>query len=73
MIPWRSLVFLADIIRGEMKPLDTFEIFDVKIMRKEELLGDVDRLMRDSGWGGFAYRSYLTREFFKALDESIPK
>jgi 8-oxo-dGTP pyrophosphatase MutT (NUDIX family) len=73
LIPWRSLVFLADIIRGEMKPLDTFEIFDVKIMRKEELLGDVDRLMRDSGWGGFAYRSYLTREFFKALDESIPK
>lgn len=68
-IPWRSFVFLADIIRGEMKPLDTFEIFDVKVLTREQLLGDVDRLMKESGWGGFNYRSFLTREFFKALDE----
>lgn len=68
-IPWRSLIFLAEIIGGEMKPIDTFEIFDVKIMTRDELLGGVDRLMQESGWGGFAYRSFLTREFFKALDE----
>ena len=68
-IPWRSLVFLAEPIGGTMKPIDTYEIFDVKVMRREELLGDVDKLMVESGWGGFSYRSFLTREFFKRLDE----
>ena len=68
-IPWRSFVFLASILGGEMKPIDTFEIFDVKILSREELLGPIDKLMVASGWGGFAYRSFLTRQFFKALDE----
>ncbi|TFH09950.1 MAG: NUDIX hydrolase [Candidatus Thorarchaeota archaeon] len=68
-IPWRSLVFLAESIGGVMKPIDTYEIFDVTVMSREDLLGDVDKLMIESGWGGFAYRSFLTREFFKRLDE----
>ena len=68
-IPWRSLVFLAKPVGGTMKPIDTYEIFDVKILKREELLGNIDKLMTESGWGGFAYRSFLTREFFKALDE----
>ena len=68
-IPWRSLVFLAEPIGGTMKPIDTHEIFDAKVMSRGNLLGDVDRLMIESGWGGFAYRSFLTREFFKRIDE----
>lgn len=68
-IPWRSLVFLAELIGGTMNPIDTREIFDVKVMTRQELLGDVDKLMIESGWGGFAYRSFLTREFFKRLGE----
>ncbi|TFG28111.1 NUDIX hydrolase [Candidatus Thorarchaeota archaeon] len=68
-IPWRSLVFLAEPIGGTMKPIDTYEIFDVKVMSREDLLGDIDSLMIESGWGGFAYRSFLTREFFKRIDE----
>ena len=68
-IPWRSLVFLAEPTGGEMKPIDTYEIFDVKIKKRQELLGDIDKLMLESGWGGFAYRSFLTREFFKRIDE----
>ena len=67
-IPWRSLVFLAEPLGGEMRPIDTHEIFDVKILTREELLGNVDKLMNESGWGGFAYRSFLTREFFKTID-----
>jgi 8-oxo-dGTP pyrophosphatase MutT (NUDIX family) len=69
IIPWRSLVFLAEPIRGIMKPIDTYEIFDVAVMGREELLGEVDKLMLESGWGGFAYRSFLTHKFFKYFDE----
>lgn len=69
VIPWRSLVFLAEPVGGEMKQIDTYEIFDVKSLTKDELLGDIDVLMRESGWGGFSYRSFLTREFFRTLDE----
>ncbi|MFW9786534.1 MAG: NUDIX hydrolase [Candidatus Thorarchaeota archaeon] len=68
-IPWRSLVFLAKPIDGEMKPIDTREIFDVTVMPREQLTGEVATLMEDSGWGGFKYRAFLTREFFKRLDE----
>ncbi|MGY5872277.1 MAG: NUDIX hydrolase [Candidatus Thorarchaeota archaeon] len=68
-IPWRSLVFLAEPVGGTMKPVDTYEIFDVAIMTRQELLGPVDKLMIESGWGGFSYRSFLTHKFFKRLDE----
>jgi 8-oxo-dGTP pyrophosphatase MutT (NUDIX family) len=68
-IPWRSLVFLAEPLDGEMKPVDTTEIFDVTVMPREQLLGEVATLMEDSGWGGFKYRAFLTREFFKRVDE----
>ncbi len=69
MIPWRSLVFLADKIGGEMKPIDTYEIYDVKRMSRDELLGDVQMRMRNSGWGGLEYRAFLTESFFTQLDE----
>jgi len=68
-IPWRSLVFLAEPVDGEMKQIDTREIFDVTVMSREQLVGKVSQLMEDSGWGGFKYRAFLTREFFRRLDE----
>jgi 8-oxo-dGTP pyrophosphatase MutT (NUDIX family) len=68
-IPWRSLVFLAEPVDGEMKQIDTREIFDVTVMSREQLVGKVSQLMEDSGWGGFKYRAFLTREFFQRLDE----
>ncbi|MFW9767378.1 MAG: NUDIX hydrolase [Candidatus Thorarchaeota archaeon] len=68
-IPWRSFVFLASPVNGEMNPIDTHEIFDVKLMSRDDLLGPVDRLMEESGWGGFRYRAFLTRKFFERLDE----
>jgi 8-oxo-dGTP pyrophosphatase MutT (NUDIX family) len=68
-IPWRSLVFLAKPVDGEMKPVDTREIFDVTVMPREHLIGKVAQLMEDSGWGGFKYRAFLTRQFFDRIDE----
>ncbi len=68
-IHWRSLVFLATPIGGEIKPIDTREIFDAKVMTRDHLLGPVNQLMEESGWGGFKYRAFLTREFFKRLDD----
>ncbi len=68
-IQWRSLVFLADKIGGEMDPLDTYEIYDVKQMSRSEIMGDVQKLMMNSGWGGFEYRAFLTEAFFTRLDE----
>jgi len=68
IIPWRSLVFLAEIEDGEMNAIDTFEIYDVKTISREEMLGPICKLMEDSGWGGFRYRAHLTKSFFNELD-----
>ena len=68
-IPWRSLVFLAKPVGGEINPVDTREIFDATVMSREQLVGEVAQLMEDSGWGGFKYRAFLNREFFKRFDE----
>lgn len=69
VIPWRSLVFLAKDVGGEMIPSDTFEIYDVKVSSREEMLGSINELMKHSGWGGFEYRAFLTTKFFEVLDE----
>jgi ADP-ribose pyrophosphatase len=68
VIPWRSLVFLAESVGGTIQAVDTFEIFDVKLITKEEILSTVYQLMIDSGWGGFRYRAFLTKSFFEQLD-----
>lgn len=68
VIPWRSLVFLAEPVSGVMAAIDTIEIQEVKLMAREEMLGDVQRLMEESGWGGFKYRAFLTRSFFQYAD-----
>ncbi len=68
-IPWRSLVFLADAIGGALEIIDDFEIYAVKVMSRDEILGRVQDRMKDTGWGGFAYRAFLTQNFFQTLDE----
>lgn len=68
-IPWRSLVFLAEAVDGDLHIIDDYEIYNVRLMSREEMLGSVDALMVESGWGGFEYRSFLTRSFFETLDE----
>ncbi|MHA1927441.1 MAG: NUDIX hydrolase [Candidatus Thorarchaeota archaeon] len=67
-IPWRSLVFLAKDIGGEMVPIDTREIYDVKISTKNEMIGEIATMMKNSGWGGFEYRAFLTTKFFEEID-----
>lgn len=67
-IPWRSLVFLAKVVCGEMVPIDTREIYAAQITTREKMIGEIADLMRNSGWGGFAYRAFLTEQFFKELD-----
>ncbi|NWF95888.1 MAG: NUDIX hydrolase [Candidatus Thorarchaeota archaeon] len=67
-IHWRSLVFLARKVSGEMTPLDTHEVYDIAVMTHDQLLNEVNPLMEATGWGGFRYRAFLTREFFKSLD-----
>ncbi len=69
VIPWRSLVFLVEATGGEMKPIDTHEIFDIRVVTREEMLGEITRLMEESGWGGFKYRAFLTKAFFERIDE----
>lgn len=68
-ILWRSLVFLSETTGGEIGAVDTYEIYDVRTMSREEMLGEPLRLMDASGWGGFKYRAFLTRSFFEHLDE----
>jgi 8-oxo-dGTP pyrophosphatase MutT (NUDIX family) len=68
-IPWRSLVFLAEPLNGVMRQIDTREIYDVTVMTREQLVGEVAHLMENSGWGGFKYRAFLTRTFFNRIDE----
>ncbi|MFW9800778.1 MAG: NUDIX hydrolase [Candidatus Thorarchaeota archaeon] len=67
-IPWRSLVFLSGAVGGEMGAVDTHEIYEVRTMSREDILGEPLRLMEESGWGGFKYRAFLTRAFFEQLD-----
>jgi 8-oxo-dGTP pyrophosphatase MutT (NUDIX family) len=72
VIPWRSLVFLVKATGGEMKPIDTHEIFDIRVVSREEMLGEITRFMEESGWGGFKYRAFLTKLFFESMDELGP-
>ncbi|MBD3404732.1 MAG: NUDIX domain-containing protein [Candidatus Lokiarchaeota archaeon] len=71
LIPWRSLVFLADYVAGELNPIDTYEIAEVTTMTRKQLLEEVNELMKQSGWGGFAYRAFLTKSFFERYDGSF--
>ncbi len=59
-VPWVSHVFTARYLSGELQPIDTREIAEVRQVLLEELLGDIRTKMLSSGSGGLAYRAALT-------------
>lgn len=65
-IDWTSHIFLADYIGGEIRPRDTVEIKEARLIYPEQIPGIID-LMTRSGWGGMLYRAYLTRECYKRM------
>lgn len=56
---WESHVFWAQAVGGELRPRDTTEIKEVRLLTAEELEGAVHARMRASGIGGFTYRVAL--------------
>ncbi|MBI5119276.1 NUDIX hydrolase [Candidatus Poribacteria bacterium] len=66
-IQWTSHVFTAKYLSGEMMPIDTKEIAEVRQVSIEELqTGIRDRLLA-SGSGGLAYRVALTDKVVELL------
>ena len=68
---WTSYVFSGPATGGALKPTDLKEISGIRLVTREEMLGPIADEMEKTGMGGFVYRSKLTRETFRALDERI--
>ena len=66
-VPWTSHVFTARYLSGELRPIDTQEIAEVKQISLEELQGEVRAKMLASGSGGLAYRAALTDKIVELL------
>jgi ADP-ribose pyrophosphatase YjhB (NUDIX family) len=67
-VPWTSHVFTADYVSGELKPIDTREIAEVKLVSLEELQGGIRENLLATGSGGLAYRVDLTDKVMELLD-----
>ncbi len=63
---WESHVFWAEPIGGDLAPLDTREIRDVRLVEAEELEGPIHARMLQSGIGGFTYRVALQEAAIRA-------
>jgi ADP-ribose pyrophosphatase YjhB (NUDIX family) len=71
-VSWTTHVFTAKYLSGELKPIDTKEIAEVREAPLAELQGDIKERMLSSGSGGLAYRAALTdkvAEILAALPE----
>jgi ADP-ribose pyrophosphatase YjhB (NUDIX family) len=66
-VPWTSHVFTARYLSGELRPIDTKEIAEVRPVLLEELQGEIRRKMLASGSGGLAYRVALTDKVAEIL------
>ncbi|RJP14984.1 MAG: NUDIX hydrolase [Candidatus Abyssobacteria bacterium SURF_5] len=66
-VPWVSHVFTARYISGELQPIDTKEIAEVRQVLLEELQGEIRSKMIASGSGGLAYRVALTDKVAEIL------
>ena len=66
-IAWASHVFTAKYLSGELRPIDTKEIAEVKQVSIEELQGEIRDTMLASGSGGLAYRVALTDKVMELL------
>lgn len=67
-ISWISYVFTARYVSGEIRPIDTKEIAEVRVISLEDLQGKIrDRLLA-SGSGGLAYRAALTDRAIELIE-----
>lgn len=57
--PWKSLVFTAFAVNGELRPQDTDEIREARWLTLEELLGPVRQTLLETGMALFRYRVAL--------------
>ena len=69
-VPWTSHVFTAKYISGELKPIDTKEIAEVKEVSLEQLQGEIRNKMLATGSGGLAYRVALTDKVIELLQRN---
>jgi ADP-ribose pyrophosphatase YjhB (NUDIX family) len=67
-VPWTSHVFTAKHVSGELRPIDTEEIAEVKLVTLEELQGAIRDNLLASGSGGLAYRAALTDKVVELLE-----
>jgi ADP-ribose pyrophosphatase YjhB (NUDIX family) len=67
-VPWTSHVFTARYISGDLMPIDTREIAEVKLVSLEELQGEIRDNLLATGSGGLAYRVDLTDKVIELLD-----
>ncbi len=65
---WTSYVMFGHDHGGEPAPRDTKEICCVKLITRDEMMGELCHKMMMTRWGGFIYRAMLTRAAFDALD-----
>lgn len=59
-VSWTSYVFLAKRLKGELKPQDTREIKEARLVTVKELQADIRDRLIESGSGGLLYRAHLT-------------
>lgn len=65
--PWTSHVFLARHVAGDPVPVDSREVETAAWVSTEAFWGTVAPIMRESGWGRFAYRLTMARLVFATL------
>lgn len=63
---WTTYIFTAPYVSGEIDPQDKREISAAKLVRLNEI-SKFREIMLSTGWGGFAYRAFLTDETIKRL------
>jgi len=65
-LDWRSYIFKASYVSGEIEPQDKHEISAARLVHLDEI-PKFREIMLSSGRGGFAYRAFLTDESIKRL------
>ena len=70
-LEWRSDVFIARALSGEMVTQDTREIAEVQAFSVEELQGPIRELMLGTGARLLEYRVFLTDKVIELINENI--
>lgn len=67
VIPWKSHVFTGKYLSGDLQPIDTREIREVKLARIEEFQKYKDIIRKKTTSGGLNYRARLHDEVLRLL------